>query len=179
VLLKDGQEGTLRPATLDDGGAVYDIERAIVAGGVGVVRTLASMPPREIFVQQYQHILPTGFQGASGISLLGCLGDGTAGANGTLKRLGPDLVNHVALLSVGVHPDHQGLGLGRWVMRGLLDWAAQVDIKRIELYVRADNDRAINLYQSLGFVTEGRRRNFHRTPQGELRDDLIMALLRP
>lgn len=177
LLLKNGERGLLRASTAEDAGAVYDIERAIVEQGVGVVRTLASMPPREIFIQQYQHIMPSSFRDDRGLSLLACLADGTPGANGTVKRLGPDLVDHVALLSVGVHPSQQGLGLGRHVMRGLLDWAQQVEIQRIELYVRADNERAISLYHSLGFVTEGRRRCFHRTPQGQWRDDLVMGLL--
>jgi putative acetyltransferase len=49
-------------------------------------------------------------------------------------------------------------------------------VKRIYLFVHADNARAIRLYQNFGFVEEGRRRQ-SILRNGEYIDDLMMALL--
>ncbi len=63
---------------------------------------------------------------------------------------------HVASLGIAVHEDWQGLGVGRALMCELLDYAlAWGHYHRLELQVFVDNDSAIALYRSLGFVTEG------------------------
>lgn len=86
---------------------------------------------------------------------------------------------------MGIHPKAQGLGLGRALVETLLAWAdapprdGEPAIERVELYVRADNPRAIALYRSVGFEEEGRRRGFVRTPDGERVDDLVLTRRTP
>jgi len=46
---------------------------------------------------------------------------------------------------------------------------------KVELLVRATNERAIRLYRALGFVEEGRFRDRVRLPDGTLVDDIAMA----
>jgi ribosomal protein S18 acetylase RimI-like enzyme len=61
-------------------------------------------------------------------------------------------------LTVCVHPDHQGKGLGKQLFMHLLDTIKQhrPDILRVELWVREHNTSAIKLYESVGFAQEGR-----------------------
>ena len=89
-----------------------------------------------------------------------------------LKRIA-----HVGLVGIGLRPDATGLGLGRALMLALIEWSRRVGISRLELDVLADNHRAIMLYTSLGFRSEGRRRRHVRDPDGRERDDLLMGLL--
>lgn len=92
-------------------------------------------------------------------------------------------IRHVAHIGLSVHPEFQRLGLGRALMDALLDWATlgpgaqppDPPISRIDLFVLADNTRAIALYESLGFTVEGRRRRMIRRPDGGFVDDLLMA----
>lgn len=57
-----------------------------------------------------------------------------------------------------VHPDHQGKGIGRTIFTIFLDEIVNTrpDIGKVELFTGEANTRAIALYQSLGFMIEGR-----------------------
>ena len=83
---------------------------------------------------------------------------------------------HVFTLTIVVHPGHVERGIGRALLRDLLEWA-QLDARvgKVELNVRAGNLRAQNLYRSFGFIEEARfSRRVHRL-DGEYEDDLGMA----
>lgn len=64
--------------------------------------------------------------------------------------------------TIGVRPDTQGGGLGRRLLRQLIAVAGD---RRLLLEVRTDNDRAIALYTSEGFVRLGIRRRYYQ-PSG-------------
>ena len=86
-------------------------------------------------------------------------------------------VRHAATLGITVGREHRGQGVGRRLMEHAVEWArAGRVVTRIELNVFVRNANAIRLYESCGFVVEGRRRRAaHR--DGEYLDDLVMALL--
>ena len=86
-------------------------------------------------------------------------------------------VRHAATLGITVGREYRGQGIGRRLMTYAIDWArAGHVLTRIELNVFVRNTNAMRLYESCGFVVEGRRRRAaHR--DGEYLDDLVMALL--
>ena len=95
------------------------------------------------------------------------------GMNAGLRRA------HVRLLAIALLPDWQGRGVGRQLMERLLDWADRwAGVLRIELNVHCDNEHAIALYRSLGFVEEGRHRGYV-LKDGRYSDALTMARLHP
>jgi putative acetyltransferase len=86
---------------------------------------------------------------------------------------------HARMLGIGIAKEYQGRGLGRQLLQRLIDWADNwAGVLRIELYVHADNERAQQLYRSLGFVEEGRHRGY-AMKGGEYIDSLSMARLHP
>jgi RimJ/RimL family protein N-acetyltransferase len=84
---------------------------------------------------------------------------------------------HVTKLGVTVDGDFRGEGIGTALLQRALDWARSGGVvRRIELGVFAENERAIRLYRRLGFEVEGRRRDaIYRG--GCYHDDLDMALM--
>ena len=83
---------------------------------------------------------------------------------------------HCASLGMHVSTKLQGRGIGRRLMNEALALADSVGIHRVELEVYADNPRALALYESAGFVHEGRRR-MTCFRDGALVDDLMMSRL--
>lgn len=83
---------------------------------------------------------------------------------------------HVFSLTIVVHPGHTRQGIGKVLMRALMDWAEQdVRVGKITLRVRAGNARAIALYRACGFVEEGRLRDQLHLQDGSVMDDILMA----
>jgi RimJ/RimL family protein N-acetyltransferase len=66
-------------------------------------------------------------------------------------------MRHGGEFGVSILQAYWGLGIGRRLVEMLVAWAAEGSVvRKINLRVHADNERAIVLYQSLGFSTEGR-----------------------
>lgn len=65
-------------------------------------------------------------------------------------------IRHTGEFGVSVLKDYWGLGIGKELVKYLINWAEDGDIvKKINLRVREDNKKAIRLYKSLGFKKEG------------------------
>lgn len=82
-------------------------------------------------------------------------------------------------LAIGIgRRDHWGQGYGKEALSLLLDFAFdELNLHRIQLTVFAYNQRAIRLYERLGFQHEGTYREFlHRG--GQRHDMLLYGLLR-
>jgi len=62
--------------------------------------------------------------------------------------------------TIGVDPAHQGRGTGRALLDGLLAAADGIGATTY-LEVRTDNEAALGLYRSEGFVVVGTRRRYY------------------
>jgi putative acetyltransferase len=119
--------------------------------------------------------------GKSGVALVAAApGSGLAGELHCYPP-GPRAFAHVfGELTVAVHPEWQGRGVGRGLFAALLDEVARhrPEITRVELLARESNTRAIGLYESLGFRREGRLEGRVRRPDGVIEADVPMAWVR-
>jgi ribosomal protein S18 acetylase RimI-like enzyme len=69
-----------------------------------------------------------------------------------------DAVKHRGALGMGVLAAYRGQGIGERLLRACLAKARAKGMTRIELEARADNERAIRLYERLGFEHEAVKR---------------------
>lgn len=76
-----------------------------------------------------------------------------------ITRLGRKAPFEYEVHTIGVDPAYQGRGIGRRLLTGLLDFA---DGAVVFLEVRTDNERALELYRSAGFVNVGLRKRYYR-----------------
>lgn len=76
------------------------------------------------------------------------------------------VVDEWHLLNLCVDPAVQRRGIGRFLLRRLLDSAAVHEVHCVLLEVRAGNRGAIALYESLGFADIGHRKAYYPAPTG-------------
>ena len=64
-------------------------------------------------------------------------------------------VLHTGEVGVTVLKKYWGSGIGSVLFETLIEWAKSSGIKKLNLRVRPDNERAVRLYERFGFVREG------------------------
>ncbi len=85
---------------------------------------------------------------------------------------------HCAGIGMAVHDNFQGRGVGTALLAAALDLADNwLGLRRVELHVYVDNERAVRLYQRFGFTVEGTARDY-AFRVGSYVDALSMARLR-
>ncbi len=85
--------------------------------------------------------------------------------------------SHTGEFGVNVHPDYQAQGIGRALIKTLLNWAQENNrIEKVFLTVFATNTNAISLYKDLGFKEEGRHVKAIKQITGEYVDIVQMYI---
>ena len=79
------------------------------------------------------------------------------------------------ILNLCVHPDWQGCGIGRRLLRRLLAQARERGADTAFLEVRASNQLARGLYAAEGFCEIGTRRGYYPARHGR-EDAVVLAL---
>lgn len=91
----------------------------------------------------------------------------------------PGRVSHVVQLgTLAVDPARHGQGVAQAMLGDALARFKAEGLRRVELYAEADNARGLHFYRKLGFVEEGRLRDFYkRAGEPHYVDELVMGLL--
>lgn len=88
-----------------------------------------------------------------------------------------DLAVRSAHLRLAMRPAYRGRGYGTEAIELVLGFAFDgLDLHRVELEALSINTRAISLYENIGFVLEGRRRDAYRDGDGWC-DAVVMSML--
>ena len=66
--------------------------------------------------------------------------------------------------TIGIDGKMQGRGFGSSLLLAVLDELRLAGVEDVELEVRSSNERAIRLYERVGFFEVGRRRGYYREP---------------
>jgi ribosomal protein S18 acetylase RimI-like enzyme len=160
----------IRAATPADAPAILALHIAAASRGGGLARA-----PDEMDLPGIEAALARPL--ANGVALTAWVGEAIAGEIHA-SRLGPrQFAHNLTDLTVAVHPDFQGRGVGAALFEALFAAAATLTprIEWVELLCCRGNARAVRLYRRLGFVIEGRFPRRVRLPDGTIEDDLAMA----
>ncbi|MBR7746328.1 GNAT family N-acetyltransferase [Undibacterium baiyunense] len=171
--MSDSKTYIVTPASKQDFAGIKALYQNVARQGGGIART-----EEEITDDYIHHNLENAL--ARGISYLAKSGEQIVGEIHAYRPV-PALFAHVLSdLTIAVHPDFQGCGVGRAIFSALLDEVKtkHSHILRVELFVRESNLKAQEFYQSLGFHIEGHFQQRVRRLDGELEADIPMAWVR-
>lgn len=87
--------------------------------------------------------------------------------------------SHIAYLGgLAIHPDYAGKGYGKKMMEEIITLGKQMGLIRIELSTAIINDKAIALYEKVGFEKEGVLRKYtYLKSEGKFLDEVMMSYL--
>lgn len=69
------------------------------------------------------------------------------------------------MMNLAVVPGFRRMGVGRRLIQALTEQLCEQQVRSLTLEVRASNDAAIQLYDSMSFLRVGRRPNYYRNPR--------------
>ena len=98
---------------------------------------------------------------------------GTAGVKPVGQR---DKARHRAEFGISIEKSCWGLGIGRALLASCIACARKAGYSQLELNVVAENERAISLYESVGFVEYGRNPRGFRSRTAGFQEVLSMRL---
>lgn len=86
---------------------------------------------------------------------------------------------HILYLGgLAIHPDNFGKGFGRKMMLEIVNFCKKNTVLRIELTVAVHNKKAIQLYESVGFIQEGVLKKYtYLKSKNQYIDELLMSKL--
>jgi L-phenylalanine/L-methionine N-acetyltransferase len=87
--------------------------------------------------------------------------------------------SHIGYLGgVAIHPNFGGKGYGTIMLKEILSYAKTCGFLRIELSTATINDKAIRLYEKVGFQKEGVLRKYcYLKSENRFLDEMMMAYL--
>jgi RimJ/RimL family protein N-acetyltransferase len=87
-------------------------------------------------------------------------------------------MEHTGSIAIMLQKDYRNKGIGKLLISEILSWASQHPvIEKVSLGTFSTNSRAIELYNKLGFVEEGRKIKEFKFSDDEYVDDVLMYKL--
>ena len=83
------------------------------------------------------------------------------------------IVDELHVATIATHPDHRSRGIGKRLLVHALCSARDEGVIRAFLEVRENNVVALQMYRSLGFVEDGRRKEYYKDNN---EDAILMSL---
>jgi ribosomal protein S18 acetylase RimI-like enzyme len=167
-LTRDGRPYVIRPSRDGDAPGLAALIDAVAAEGEFIV----AVPGEPETMEQTARLVSIVLEGGVSLSLEV---DGNLAGNVMVHRRAGRHYAHVADMAILVSNGHRRAGFGRMLIEMAVAWCRAVGLTKLSLQVFTDNQRAITLYRSVGFVEEGVARGEVRMPSGD-RDLLLMAL---
>jgi RimJ/RimL family protein N-acetyltransferase len=85
-----------------------------------------------------------------------------------------EMKKHTGIFRTWIHPESQGLGIGKQVMNYTLRWGRTNNLHKLWLTVFSGNEKAVMVYEKAGFIIEGRQKN-QAIIDDKFEDEIFMA----
>ena len=153
IVLKNGKEALLRNGDTADGAVVYDIFNATHEE----TDYLLSYSDENTFgPEQEAKFLEEKAKSPDEIEIVALIDGKVVGLAG-IESVGKKYkIKHRADFGISILKEYWGLGLGTALTKACIACAKEAGYTQLELNVVAENEAAMSLYHSLGFVEFGR-----------------------
>lgn len=161
----------IRAGTIADAEGTFEVQKAVIAEG-GYLMTA----PEEFVktIEQHEEWIKR-ITASEREALFVAERDGEVAGFIMFQSPGRKRLSHTGTFGIMISKEHRGQGLGKLLLKTLLDWAEQNPvIEKVSLAVFSTNVRAIALYKSFGFIEEGRKVNEVKFGDNEYADDILM-----
>ena len=173
IILKDGRSCVLRNGTAADAQEVLN----------NFIRNhaqtdfLLTYPDEVTFtVEQEEKYLQTKADSPNAVELVAEVDGKIVGQAGIEAQGTADKMKHRASFGISIDRDYWGLGMGRALTRACIALAKQAGYKQLELQAVAENEHALALYKSEGFVEYGRNPRGFRSRQTGWQELVLMRM---
>lgn len=172
IILKNGQKCILRSPRMDD--AVQMIE--YLKTSAKETDFLLKYPEEvNVTLEQERDILQWYLDSKKDVMIVAEI-DGAVVGNCSFSPVGKKIrVRHRCSVGIALYEKVWGLGIGTALLELLIVKAIECGYEQMELDVVSRNERAISLYEKMGFVKCGTRPNAIRHKDGMYDDDIIMV----
>ena len=172
VSLKNGKTAVFRSAEPDDAPEMI----AFLKDTAGETPFLLRYPDEVNFTEEGERSLLQSRSDDPSVVMLNAWVGGRLAGNCTLTPKGARRkICHRADVSIALRKAYWGLGLGKTLLTRVLTLAKELGYEQVELEVISGNDRALGLYQHVGFVQTGRMPNAFQYDDGTYRDEIQMV----
>jgi RimJ/RimL family protein N-acetyltransferase len=165
---RDGRPWILRPARPTDSRALARLFAEVRAEGRWLITTpgAVSEPSEAFWIGEL-------IRGNEHLAVV-AEADGDVVGNVLVSVDRGRATEHIGILSICVARDWRDVGIGSDLVASSQAWARTKGLRKVSLGVFPDNERAIAVYEKLGFVREGlRRMQYHSGDR--YRDEVLMA----
>ena len=129
----------------------------------------------KLTLEQEEAILRSSAEDPRALMLIARINGEYAGNCALLPLGNKQRIRHRCGAAIALYQKFCGLGLGRAMMETVIDTAEALGYEQIELEVVSGNNRAIHLYESLGFTAYGTRPRAMKYKDGSYADEILMV----
>lgn len=173
VVLKNNKECLLRNAIEADAEEIHEVFNP-THSQTDFLRTYPDENVRDI--KHEQHVLSEKERSANEIEICTVVDGHIVGTAG-IEAVGEKYkVKHRAEFGISVEKEFWGIGIGRALTSACVECAKAAGYVQLELNVVSENDRAISLYESIGFREYGRNPKGFRSRKAGWQEIVLMRL---
>lgn len=171
--LKDGRTCIFRSATADDAELELNYLRDTSTETPFLLREPEEVD--EISIEDERRFLQSRLDDPKQLMLAAFVDGEFAGNCGLVSNGTRSRITHRCGMGVALYEKFCGLGIGRKLIETVIDVARELGYEQMELEVVVGNDRAENLYESLGFVPYGTRPHALKYKDGTYANEILMV----
>ncbi len=171
IRLKNGKTALLRSPQREDAQALLEYIKITAAETIYLLRT-----PEEctMTLAQEESFIVNAVEQPFDVMLL-CFVDGELAGNCRIVRHNKIKNRHRADVMIALYQKYWNLGIGTALFQEMISLAKQWGLMQLELEVIEGNNRAMALYEKMGFQIVAEKPNAIRLPDGTLLKEFIMV----